>query len=234
MERKIAIIGIPMDLGQSRRGVDMGPSAIRYAGLHHCLKQLDYTVEDLGNIYIEQSNEEKQLIKSESSQNLRNLNQVVRASETLAYLVDQVMKQDKLPLILGGDHSISIGSIAGISNHYDQLGVIWFDAHGDMNREDTSPSGNIHGMPLAVNLGYGHHRLINVFKNNRKVLSGNVVVIGVRALDEGEKQFIKEHDIKMYTMHEIDRLGMTQVITETVDYLKAKTDGVHVSFDLDC
>lgn len=230
MVKDVSVIGVPMDLGQSRRGVDMGPSAIRYAGLIEKLAQLNHSVEDLGDISIQHPS------SSEHEQNfhLRNLTEVVDGSETLAHLVNDVLKKDQFPLILGGDHSISIGSIAGVANHFEQLGVIWFDAHGDMNTVETSPSGNIHGMPLAVNLGYGHYELTQVFNKNHKIQPENIVVIGARALDHGEKKFIKNKNIKVYTMHEIDRLGMAQVMDEAINYLQAKTDGVHVSFDLDC
>lgn len=230
MEKDISIIGVPMDLGQSRRGVDMGPSAVRYAGIIERLEKLQYNIEDLDDIYIPHpSYEEKN-----TTEKLRHLKEMVVANEILAHLADQVIKRERFPLILGGDHSLSIGSIAGISNNYDNLGVIWFDAHGDMNTVETTPSGNIHGMPLAINLGYGHEKLTNVFKENAKIKPENVVVVGTRALDEGEKEFIRNHDIKVYTMHEIDRLGMTKVMNETIDYLKERTDGVHLSFDLDC
>lgn len=230
MVKDISIIGVPMDLGQCRRGVDMGPSAVRYAGITERLQLLDYDIEDLDDIYIPQSsNSEK-----EQEEELRNLKKMVVANEILAHLTDQVVKRKRFPLILGGDHSLSIGSIAGISNNYEDLGVIWFDAHGDMNTIETSPSGHIHGMPLAINLGYGHEKLTTIFKEDNKIKPENIVVVGARSLDQGEKEFIKHHNIKVYTMHEIDRLGMTKVMDETIDYLKKKTDGVHVSVDLDC
>src|SRR5699024_3116849 len=124
-------------------------------------------------------------------------------------------------------------SLAGVSNHYDNLGVIWFDAHGDINSIESSPTGNIHGMPLAVSLGIGHEKLTHISGDKPKIKPENVVLIGTRALDPGEKELIRKLNIKVYTMHEIDRLGMTQVMSETIDFLKEKTDGVHLSFDLD-
>lgn len=230
MLKDISIIGVPMDLGQSRRGVDMGPSAIRYAGIIERLERLKYNVEDLDDIYIPRPSYDEK----DANEKLRHIKEMVVANEILAHLADQVIKRKRFPLILGGDHSLSIGSIAGISNNYENLGVIWFDAHGDMNTVETTPSGNIHGMPLAINLGYGHEKLTTIFKDDRKIKPENVVVIGARALDPGEKDFIREHGIKVYTMHEIDRLGMTKVMDESIDYLKEKVDGVHISFDLDC
>ncbi|MFS8652753.1 MAG: arginase, partial [Caldibacillus sp.] len=132
------------------------------------------------------------------------------------------------------DHSIAIGSLAGISPFYDNLGVLWFDAHGDLNTPETTPSGNIHGMPLAVSLGLGHERLVNIGGFAPKVKWENVVMIGIRSLDPGEKQIIKEKGVKVYTMHDIDRLGMAQIMEQTIEYFKRlNVDGVHLSFDLD-
>lgn len=226
--KDISVIGVPMDLGQSRRGVDMGPSAIRYAGLIKRLEKLNHQVADLGDIVISRpDHEETQNTK------LRNLTQVAEANATLANMVDQEIAKERFPLVLGGDHSIAIGSIAGISKYYQNLGVIWYDAHGDLNTEDTSPSGNIHGMPLAANLGLGNEKLTKILDYSPKVKPENIVIIGARDLDEPEKEFIKELGIRVYTMHEIDRVGMPHVMEETINYLKERTDGVHLSLDLD-
>ena len=151
----------------------------------------------------------------------------------LAAKVDEIVQGGSFPLVLGGDHSIAIGTLAGVSKHYQNLGVIWFDAHGDLNTEETSPSGNIHGMPLAVSLGIGHPDLVNIYGYAPKVKPEHIVIIGARSLDEGEKKLIREKGIKVYTMHEIDRLGMTKVMEECISYLKERTDGVHLSLDLD-
>lgn len=218
-----------MDLGQTRRGVDMGPSAIRYAGIINKLERLQFQVHDLGDIDIPRPPRHK--VNRED--NLRNLNEVVEANQTLAQLVKEQVEKEYFPLVLGGDHSIAIGSIAGVSNHYSDLGVIWYDAHGDINTVETSPSGNIHGMPLAVNLGLGHPKLTTILSKHPKVKPENIVLIGIRDLDVGERQLIKDLNIKIYTMHEIDRLGMPKVMEETIHYLKERTDGVHLSFDLD-
>lgn len=229
MKKNISIIGVPMDLGQTRRGVDMGPSAIRYAGIINKLERLQFQVHDLGDIDIPRPPRHK--VNRED--NLRNLNEVVEANQTLAQLVKEQVEKEYFPLVLGGDHSIAIGSIAGVSNHYSDLGVIWYDAHGDINTVETSPSGNIHGMPLAVNLGLGHPKLTTILSKHPKVKPENIVLIGIRDLDVGERQLIKDLNIKIYTMHEIDRLGMPKVMEETIHYLKERTDGVHLSFDLD-
>ncbi|MCM3603299.1 arginase [Robertmurraya korlensis] len=226
--KKLSIIGMPMDLGQMRRGVDMGPSAIRYAGVVERLRNLFDEVHDLGDIPIGRP----EVVIDEQS-NLRNLHLVAEKNEALSKEVDQAISSGAFPLVLGGDHSIAIGTLAGVSKHYKSLGVIWYDAHGDLNTAETSPSGNIHGMPLAVSLGIGHEILTNVGGYEPKIKPENIVLIGARALDDGEKELIKEIGIKVYTMHEIDRLGMTKVMEETIEYLKERTDGVHLSLDLD-
>ncbi|WP_243293097.1 arginase [Bacillus sp. FJAT-47783] len=227
---KVSIIGVPMDLGQMRRGVDMGPSAIRYAGVIERLERLNYEIKDLGDIEIGRAERSD----SENVENLRNLKAVAEANGKLAAKVDEAIQTDSFPLVLGGDHSIAIGSLAGVAKNYKNLGVIWYDAHGDLNTAETSPSGNIHGMPLAVSLGIGHPSLTNILDFTPKVKPENVVIIGARSLDEGERELIKEKGIKVYTMHEIDRLGMTKVMEETITYLRDQgTDGVHLSLDLD-
>lgn len=227
--KNVSIIGVPMDLVQTRRGVDMGPSAIRYAGVVERIESIGYVVEDEGNIEIAPA----ERVHNDVKTNLKNLTAVADASERLASKVDHVITNGNFPLVLGGDHSIAIGTLAGVSKHYENLGVIWYDAHGDLNTADTSPSGNIHGMPLAASLGIGHPTLINIFGYMPKIKPENVVIIGARSLDEGERALIKEIGIKVYTMHEVDRLGMAHVMEETIAYLKDKTDGVHLSLDLD-
>lgn len=228
MKGNISIIGVPMDLGQARRGVDMGPSAIRYAGLINRLEKLHYKTDDLGDIGVARPNKTVE----NREDNLRNLEEVVTTNTLLAHTVKGEVTQGKFPLILGGDHSIALGTLAGLSEQYENLGVIWYDAHGDINTVETSPSGNIHGMPLAASLGIGHEALTGLLRDEAKIKPGNVVLIGIRSLDEGEKELLKQLNIKVYTMHEVDRLGMPTVIEETIDYLKA-CDGVHLSFDLD-
>ncbi|MEN1967973.1 arginase [Lentibacillus sp. N15] len=228
MLKDMSIIGVPMDLGQSRRGVDMGPSAMRYAGAIEKLQRLHYDVADLGDIPINRPDP----AHAKQEGNLRNLPQVAEANRVLAEMVDQEITKDRFPLIFGGDHSIAMGSLAGIAKHYRNLGVIWYDAHGDLNSGETSPSGNIHGMPLAVSLGIGHPTLTNMLDYQPKVKPENIVIIGARSLDPGERQLIKDRGIKVFTMHEIDRLGMTKVMQEAIDYLQ-HTDGVHLSLDLD-
>lgn len=229
MQDNMSVIGVPMDLGQSRRGVDMGPSALRYAGAIEKLQELKKDIHDLGDILIARPDTAKAVEES----NLKNLQQVIQANEELAYIVDQEIEKNRFPVIFGGDHSIAIGSLAGIAKHYENLGVIWYDAHGDLNSSETSPSGNIHGMPLAASLGIGHAKLTNILGYTPKIKPENIVIVGARSLDPGEKELIREKGINVYTMHEIDRIGMSNVMKETIDYLNERTDGIHLSLDLD-
>lgn len=228
MTKDIAMIGVPMDLGQTRRGVDMGPSAIRYAGIVNRLKQLGHSIQDHGDIIVRHP-DSNELANHE----LKNLPDIVEANETLFKAVDEMISENRFPLVFGGDHSIAIGSLAGAMKHNDNLGVIWYDAHADMNTDKTSPSGNIHGMPLAASLGEGHSALTEIGGNSLKLNPENVVIIGARSIDDGEKEFIREKGIRVYTMHEIDRLGMSEVMKDAINYLKEKTNSVHLSLDLD-
>ncbi len=225
----LSIIGVPMDLGQNRRGVDMGPSAIRYAGVVERLEALGHHVNDLGDIPIGKNNPEKT-----PHEKLRNLQDVIEGNTALANKVHEVVAKGDFPLVLGGDHSIAIGTLAGLSDRYENMGVIWYDAHADMNTEETTPSGNIHGMPLAVSMGLGHESLVNIRAYAPKIKPENLVIIGARSVDPGEKELIKEKGIKVFSMHEIDKLGMTEVMNQTIaHFLARKVDGVHLSLDLD-
>lgn len=218
-----------MDLGQNRRGVDMGPSAIRYAGVVERLEEIGHTVTDEGNIQIAAAEK-----TASPDTNLKNLKEVTEASTALANKIHDVMENGQFPLILGGDHSIAIGTLAGLGDRYDNLGVIWYDAHADLNTGETSPSGNIHGMPLAVSIGLGHEKLVNIRGFAPKIKPENVVIIGARSIDPGERELIKEKGIKVFTMHDIDKLGMTEVMNNAMSYLKDRNvDGLHLSLDLD-
>ncbi|MFC7394597.1 arginase [Scopulibacillus cellulosilyticus] len=228
MKKQISIIGAPMDLGQSRRGVDMGPSAIKYAGLVKRLEAIGYDVEDYGDIEISRPDK-----KEQDHLLLKNLKAVTETNERLYHAVSDIIEKDRFPLVLGGDHSIAIGTLAGVAKPHKNLGVIWYDAHGDLNTAEISPSGNIHGMPLAASLGLGHASLTSIGGYQSKVKPENVVIIGARSLDKGEKELIREKNIRVFTMHEIDRLGMTAVMNDAINYLKDRTDGVHLSLDLD-
>jgi arginase len=226
--KNLKIIGAPSDLGQGRRGVDMGPSAIRYAGLKERLQGLGYDVEDLGNVNV--PTPEMHKVKNEK---LKYLDEVTEVCNSLREVVGSVMKAGDLPIILGGDHSISIGSVAGVASEHKSFGVIWFDAHGDMNTAETTPTGNIHGMPLAVNLGLGHPALVNIGGFAPKVKPENVVLVGIRSIDKDEARLIRETGVKCYTMPEIDRRGIGPVMEEAIQTASSGTDGIHLSLDLD-
>ncbi|MFY2828662.1 arginase [Staphylococcus arlettae] len=228
--KNIHIIGAPSTFGQRKLGVNFGPDALRYAGLVERLKNIGHSVEDKGDIAVPAVDVEKFKGKQEG---LRNLNEIIEVSENLSNAVSSSIKNQVFPLIIGGDHSIAIGSISGVSQHYENLGIIWYDAHGDLNIPEESPSGNIHGMPLRVLLGDGDKQLVNISGYAPKVKPENIVLIGMRDLDVGERDFIRENNIKTYTMADIDRNGIKQVMEESVSYLKDKTDGIHLSLDVD-
>lgn len=228
--RKITVIGVPMWLGQTCFGTQLGPDAIRAAGLIEYLQSIYSDVIDAGNlpISIEQCAE-----SSENSCAIRNLVSVQDSVICLAKKVSETVVNGRFPLILGGDHSIAIGSLAGIARHYRKLGVIWYDAHADSNTPETSPSGSIQGMPLAVSIGRGHPYLVEVGGYRNKVKTENIVLIGVRDMDPGEKKLIQEQRIKAFTAEDVYRLGISAVLEETITYLTKQCDGVHLSFDLD-
>ncbi|AYO31847.1 arginase [Biomaibacter acetigenes] len=225
---KVRIIGVPMDLGADRRGVDMGPSAIRYAHLQQRLEENGIIVEDGGNIEV--PNPESRKIKDEK---LKYLHEIVESSERTADAVSGAIEDGFKPLVLGGDHSIALGSVTGVSRVLKKIGLIWIDAHGDFNTQDTTPSGNIHGMILAASLGLGHEALTNVGGFSPKVLPENTVLIGVRSIDRDEKRLIRESGINVFTMNDIDQCGMRNVMKKAIKLAGGGTAGVHLSFDMD-
>lgn len=229
---KIAAISVNFDLGAGRRGASRGPKAIFEAGLIQELQELTYTVDHVADLRLV-NDTATPLDAQVDSRNLNYFAEVIEINTQLAEQVSQVVSRDDFPLIIGGDHSIAIGTIAGLSSHYSNLGVIWIDAHSDLNTPDTSPSGNIHGMSLAVSMGIGHPLLTDIKGKNPKVKPENIVLIGARSLDEGEKKLIRSLGIKCFTMYDIDRKGMAHVMQEAIDYMKIKTDGVHLSYDVD-
>ncbi len=227
--KAIDIIGAPSTFGQRKLGVDLGPTAIRYAGLISRLKQLDLDVYDKGDIKVPAVNIEK--FHSEQK-GLRNYDEIIEVNQKLNKEVSASIENNRFPLVLGGDHSIAVGSVSAISKHYNNLGVIWYDAHGDLNIPEESPSGNIHGMPLRILTGEGPKELLEL--NSNVIKPENIVLIGMRDLDKGERQFIKDHNIKTFTMSDIDKLGIKEVIENTIEYLKSRNvDGVHLFLDVD-
>jgi arginase len=228
MKRKISIVGVPMWLGQTRYGTNLGPQGIRCAGLGDRLKSIGQEVVDEGNLTIGITGRFRQ-----SGENIKNVKTLVESSEKLAAKVSNIIQEGRFPLVLGGDHSIAMGTLAGVAKHYKNLGVIWYDAHADMNTPETSPSGNIHGMPLAASMGLGHSALTHIGGYRGKVKPEHIVLIGVRDIDKGEQQLIEAKNIKMYTANDVKRLGMEVVIAETLRYLSERCDGIHLSFDVD-
>ena len=228
----VNIIGFPMDLGADRRGVDMGPSALRIAGLKEKLENLGYETTDSGDIFIQIM--ERQKI---SNPRLKYLTEILKTSRTLAGKVEKVLEQGQFPLCLGGDHSMALGSISGIASyckkHKLKLGVIWVDAHSDMNTDETSPSGNIHGMPLAALLGLGNVKLVNFYGFTPKLKPDNCALIGTRSVDALERVTIKKLNLPVYTMTDIDKLGIHRIIVKVLKQFTEKVDHLHVSFDLD-
>ncbi len=225
---KLSLIGVAIDLGAGTPGVSMGPSAIRYAGVTERLENIGYDVKDEGDIVAI-----KPIDPNTEGTNLKNLDEVTRVNQELCNRVSSAMEAGRFPLVIGGDHSIAIGTIAGVAQHKKNLGVIWFDAHGDINTAETSPSGNIHGMPVAVSLGLGHERLTSIGGDFPKIKRENIVFVGCRDLDSGERKVLKELGITVFTMHEVDRLGMTEVMNRAIEIASDGTDGIHVSFDMD-
>jgi arginase len=215
-----------MDLGQSRRGVDMGPSALRYAGLHERLQRLGLRTEDLGNIQIRE-----RLTIPPKARGLDFLPAVVGAAKKIYEMGQTAVASGRVPLFLGGDHSISVGTIGGVTAP-GPAGVLWIDAHGDFNTPETSPSGNIHGMALAALLGLGAPRLVNLGRPGAKLRVRDVVLIGVRDLDPPERELLLRHDVRVYTMSEIDDRGIADVTRDALQRL-AHTPRLHVSLDLD-
>ena len=230
--RHVDIIGFPMDLGADHRGVDMGPSALRIASIQPKLENLGYTVSDLGNIIIQ--NQEKQKVKNPK---LKYLDEIVKTTEILARKVEKSLNAEHFPLCLGGDHSMAIGTVSGISSYCKKnrkdLGLIWIDAHADLNTEETTPSGNIHGMSVAALLGFGNKKLVEIHGFNPKIKPENVVMIGLRSVDPGERDLIKKINLKAYTMTEIDRKGIGFIIDKILKDLKPRVQHIHVSFDVD-
>jgi arginase len=231
-KENVTIIGFPIDLGAGRRGVDMGPSALRIANLKQRLESLGYFVKDDGDINVQIA--EKQKIKNPK---LKYLDEILKTSKILADRVERTLEKGDFPLCIGGDHSMALGTIGGISafcrKRKLRLGVIWIDAHSDMNTDLTTPSGNIHGMPLAASLGLGNSELVNFYGFAPKLKPENCVLIGIRSVDADEKNNIKELKLSVYTMSDIDKLGIHRIINRVLKKFKENVDHIHVSFDVD-
>jgi arginase len=229
---KIRILGVPLDLGQERRGVDMGPSAVRAAGLDAAVKSLGYDVEDSGNLHVRIPEEQHF-----GEKRAKYLTEIAETCRDVAQRVHRTLEEGLFPVLLGGDHSIAIGTAAGASKFYrdkrEDIGLMWIDAHGDMNTPETSPSGNIHGMPFAANLGFGPDALTKIYDYAPKLRPDRCVLIGVRDLDVREARTIKKSGVYVFTMRDIDEQGMRGVMEKSLDLAKRETAGFIVSFDMD-
>ena len=225
---RIRVIGAPMDLGADRRGVDIGTSAIRYADLNHRLRSLGHHVQDMGNLVVPQP--ESQPL---GNPKLKYLDQIVRVSEELAGVVTTILQEGDFPLVLGGDHSIGLGSINGVANVHKNVGVLWIDAHADFNTDQSTPSGNIHGMILASLAGLGNSSLTNIGGWSPKIHKETIVIVGARDLDPGEQELLRTNSIHVFTMSEIDQLGITEVMQQALAIAGQNNDGIHLSLDMD-
>jgi arginase len=226
-ERKAAIIGAALDLGAGRRGVDMGPSAIRYAGLDDRLRELGIECEDWGNVETAVAE-----ATASGSPRARFLDQIKETCERIAGAVATAVRAGRTPIVLGGDHSIALGTLGGLATVYGPGGVLWLDAHGDLNTPETSPSGNVHGMPLAAALGRDPEAFASDAWPLPPLEPEHVVLLGVRSLDEGERAFVRESGIGVYTMSELDRHGVEPAVREALERLEG-APFVHVSLDMD-
>lgn len=221
-----------MDLGAGRRGVDMGPSAIRIAGVGESLRELGYIVEDDGDVGVPAPE-----TRAPGDAKARYLEPIYHVCNRLRLRVRRALEQGETPVVLGGDHSIAIGTVSGVAEYFhdkgEKVGLIWVDAHGDMNTPDSSPTGNIHGMPLATLLGLGHPKLVEMGGFSPKVQKKNVCLIGIRDIDDNERKIIRESGIHAYTMRDVDERGIGSIMEEAIGYASAGTSGFHMSFDLD-
>src|ERR1700732_2455827 len=231
-ERRIRVIGVPLDLGQSRRGVDMGPSAVRVAGLEARLEALGHVVEDAGNVSVGIAAQKK-----EGDPHAKSLKEITATSTKHAELVLKTLEAGKVPLVLGGDHSVAAGTVAGVAEFYrrqdQKIGLIWIDAHTDMNTPDSSPSGNVHGMPLAALMGLPPVELGNIYDFSPKVKPENCVLVGVRDIDAVEKENVRRAGIGVFTMRDIDERGMRTIMEEALRMAGRGTAGYHISLDMD-
>jgi arginase len=229
---KIKILGVPLDLGQERRGVDMGPFAVRAAGLNHTLESLGHQVEDGGNIPVRLPEQQHF-----GDQHAKYLKEIAATSQEVAQHIYAALEAGYFPVSLGGDHSVAIGTQAGVAKFYHDrnqtVGCLWIDAHADMNTPETSPSGNVHGMPFAANLGRGPESLTHIFGFAPKLRPANCALIGVRDLDTRERQVVRDSGVTIFTMREIDELGMRIVMERAITLASRGAAGFVVSFDMD-
>ena len=225
---QIDIIGVPMDLGADRRGVDMGPSAIRYSHLQKKLEELGYVVHDEGNVEVPIAE-----MCRITNPKLKYVDCIIPTSRRVAGAVATSMQANNFPLVLGGDHSLSIGSVRGAARHK-KIGVIWIDAHADFNTPETTPSGNIHGMPLAALAGVGDKSLVQLWDETIPVIDpSKIAIIGARDLDTGEKANLSHAGVMVMGMEQIDRYGMVAIVERAIERVGRDMDGIYLSLDMD-
>jgi arginase len=224
----VRMIGVPMDLGANRRGTDMGPSAVRAANLEAKLEDLDHDVEDGGNVFAHEPE-----TQTEREAGMRFVDEIVRTCEAVARRVRRAKLDDEAPLVVGGDHSLSMGTVAGIASEDTRVGVLWIDAHGDFNTPDTTPTGNVHGMPLACTVGRGDRRLCEIGGMAPKVREEDVAIVGTRSLDRPEAEALRDSKVSVFTMRDIDERGMREVMEDALAEIDSGPDWLHVSFDMD-
>ncbi|MEX1024100.1 MAG: arginase [Planctomycetota bacterium] len=239
MEPKtVSLLGVPMDLGAGLRGVDMGPSALRIAGIGPAIEALGHRFRDRGSVQVARPEDRLLPVEErESEGNAHFLPEITDCCRRVRDRVGEILAAGEFPFVVGGDHSIAAGTVAGVARHYHErghkIGLIWFDAHADMNSPEISPSGNVHGMPLAAILGYGPRELGDLGPTTPMVDAKNVVLIGIRDVDENERRRVREAGVHAYTMRELDILGMDRVMREALKHATDGTVGFHISFDLD-
>jgi arginase len=230
--KPLTIIGVPLDLGSGRRGVDMGPSAVRVADLDGHLASLGYQVMDAGDVPVSIA----ETLQHGDSRS-KFLKEILQTCQQLARLVEESLGKGQLPLVLGGDHSIAIGTLAGVARHFHTrgqgVGLIWFDAHADFNTPQSSPSGNVHGMPLAAAVGIGPDELAKFYGIDPKIKPQNAVLVGVRDIDAQEKELLASSAVRVFTMRDIDERGMRSVVEQAIRIATQHTAGLAVSWDMD-
>ncbi len=224
-KRNVDLVGVQMDLGASKRGVNMGPAAIRYAGVCEGIEKLGYSLRDKGDLLC--------LPSGAGTERLRNCEQVVDINRRLYTTTLESLQNNALPLILGGDHSIAAGSISAVSKHYGKIGIIWIDAHGDWNNEESTESGNMHGMPFSAVCGWGPDQMVNFGQNPVYVDPHHCVQIGGRDIDTEERIRMKDAGVTVFPINEIDKQGMCSVIEQAIQIAGTDTVGFHLSFDID-
>lgn len=228
----INLIGVPLYYGCDIEGVELGPDTLRKSGIKSILENDKNKVYDMGNIYIPFLDKKD---KYKYHDNMQYLNPIVEANNNLAHAVYSALNSGSFPIVLGGDHSLGVGSISGASKYHENIAVIWVDAHGDINDHITSPSGRIHGMPLAAAMGIGHSSLTNIYYEGQKVRPENVYIIGARDLDPGEIKLINNSKINLYEMKDIKKNSLQSVLNHMIEKIKmSNIDGIHLSFDIDC